>query len=179
MPDLHGWISQQIAAAEKHARACPSSPLLVETGPSDYAPVEVRMTTGRAHVAGLLVTAATVLRRCAADRKILQIHCYAGGSHWDQYACRGCGYDDMGYLVDHTNECETLQALAEGYGLTSEKLARLDRPQPIRPVSLYKSNADQWAAYCRHLDDLLRPTTPTTDVSAALRGPNWKPRPTA
>ncbi|MER7507040.1 hypothetical protein ABTX82_01625 [Streptomyces lavendulae] len=177
MPDLHGWISQQIDAIEGRAQACPPSPLLVETGTSDYAPVEVRTTAGESHAAGLLVTAATILRRCAADRKMLKIHRYAGGDSWDQYACYGCGYDDTGYIVDHTNDCETLQALAEGYGITPEELAQLDRPEWERPVTLYKSYADQMDAYCRRLDDLLRPTNPTSAVPATLRGPNWKGQP--
>ncbi|WP_405941590.1 DUF6221 family protein [Streptomyces sp. NBC_00207] len=179
MPDLHGWISQQIDEAEQAARTCPPSPMPVETGASDYVATEVRDATGQVRATGLFVTPAAALRRCAADRKILAIHCYAGGNHWDQYACRGCGSDDTGYLVDHTNDCETLIALAEGYGITDEELAQLDRPEWERPVNLYKSYADQMDAYCRRLDDLLRPTNPTSAVPASLRGPNWKPRFTA
>lgn len=149
MPDLHGWISQQIDQVERAAD---------EDAPDPWA--------------------ATALRRCAADRKILEIHSYRGGV-CEPYACDGCGSDDMGALVDHANDCQTLLALAEGYGITNEELAQLDRPERERPVNLYKSYADQMDAYCRHLDHLLRPTNPTSAVPAALRGPNWKPRPTA
>jgi hypothetical protein len=75
-----------------------------------------------------------VLRRCTADRKILAIHTPAGGT-WDPYACDGCGIDsEYGHEVRHTNDCETLQALAEGYGLTVEQRAELDRPEPERPA---------------------------------------------
>jgi len=180
MPDLHGWISQQIDAAEGRAQACPPSPLLVETGTSDYAPVEVRTTAGESHAVGLLVTAATILRRCAADRKILKIHRYAGGDSWDQYACHGCGYDDTGYIVDHTNDCQTLQALADGYGITDGEVCALDRPEWEREPSTGGKSALQiideflWAAA-----EIRRSATPTSAVPAALRGPNWKPRHTA
>ncbi|MFD5675579.1 hypothetical protein [Streptomyces sp. NPDC127040] len=130
MPDLHDWISEKVAAVEAGARACPSSAPLAETGAHDYAPVEVREASGQAHAAGLLVTAATVLRRCAADRRILEIHSYAGGT-FEPYACLGCGSDgEWGPIVEHTNDCETLLALAAGYGITDDELARLDRPQP-------------------------------------------------
>lgn len=176
MPDLHSWITQKIDATEHAARTCPPSPLPVETGASDYAATEIRDGAGQVRATGLFVTSDTVLRRCAADRKLLEIHGYHGGTY-DVLACTGCGSDDMGYLVDHVNDCETLLALAEGYGITADELAQLDRPEMQRPVNLYKSYADQMDAYCRRLDHLLRPTNPAAAVPAALRGPNWKARP--
>ncbi|MGW4505731.1 DUF6221 family protein [Streptomyces sp. NPDC004436] len=185
MPDLRDWITQQIDKREAIARRASKM-----TGQWVYALELQRVLDGDYVVANTVATTGSayghhieandpeaVLRRCAADRKILELHCYAGGSSWDQYACRGCGYDDTGWLVDHTNDCDTLLALAEGYGLTAEQQARLDRPEQERPVNLYKSYADQLDAYGRRLDDLLRPATPTSDVPAALRGPNWKGQP--
>ncbi|MET9467416.1 DUF6221 family protein [Streptomyces sp. NPDC006544] len=204
MPDLHDWISQQIDAVEgraQRAEAADPSPWRAEH--DEAACTDGR---GHAHGAGMVFASdgiplwdcegadmlcmtaptgihvaandpAAVLRRCAADRRILEIHSYAGGDSWDQYACRGCGSDDTGYLIDHTDDCETLLALAEGYGLTDGERAALDRPEPERPVNLYKSWADQMDAYFRRLDDLIRPTNPTSAVPAALRGPNWKARP--
>ena len=35
------------------------------------------------------------------------------------------------------------------------------------------------ATICGRLADACRPTTPMCDLPPALRGPNWKPRPTA
>lgn len=80
-----------------------------------------------------ILNPANALRRCEADRKILAIHAPAG-SDWEPYGCNGCGIDsEYGYEVTHTNDCETLQALAYAYGLTEEQLATLDRPEPERP----------------------------------------------
>ncbi|MFI8499422.1 hypothetical protein ACIGFK_13135 [Streptomyces sp. NPDC085524] len=175
MPDLHDWISQQIDEVEARAHACPPATAIVEGEIGEYAPIEVRTDAGQGYAVGLLVAASAVLRRCAADRKILDIHSYAGG-FCEPYACAGCGHDDMGYLVDHCNDCETLLALAEGYGLTDEARAQLDRPERPRPEP---DERPAWDTFGRSLDELLRPITPTSDVPAALRGPNWKPRPTA
>lgn len=123
MPDLHGWITQQINAVEETARRA-----LDEFVYFDVADEHVAEHYQQAG------SPAAVLRRCTADRKILAIHTPAGGT-WDPYACDGCGIDsEYGHEVRHTNDCETLQALAEGYGLTVEQRAELDRPEPERPA---------------------------------------------
>jgi hypothetical protein len=64
-----------------------------------------------------------VLRRCAADRKLLALHNTPGnvfpdGAYLDDNRwCVGCGYGNDGEaLVDDVNDCPTLNALAEGYG---------------------------------------------------------------
>ena len=145
MPDLHGWITQQIDRLENDVRSADK-----EHGRTwatrweasgDY--FEITDDSGllvadqvQPGAAGLIVRhdPAAVLRRCAADRKILGIHKPAGGD-WNSYACDGCGIDsEYGHDVDHTNDCETLLALAEGYGLTPELLATLDRPELERPT---------------------------------------------
>jgi hypothetical protein len=156
VPDLHGWITQQIDAAEQRARACTATDwrhvfdgVIVDRDTDGWqsAPDNARIasvayeriywSTNPAHSpdADHIIhnDPEAVLRRCAADRKILEHHAPAGGS-WDPYACEGCGSDsEYGALVDHTNDCPTLQALAEGYGLTEEQRAELDRPEPERP----------------------------------------------
>ncbi|MFF4848762.1 DUF6221 family protein [Streptomyces sp. NPDC001194] len=135
MPDLHGWISQAVTKREALARRASKV-----TGRWVYALELQRVRDGDYVVAntgsayGWHIEAndpAAVLRRCAADRKILEVHAYSGGSY-EPYACAGCGHDDMGALVEHCNDCETLQALAEGYGITDEELAQLERPEVAR-----------------------------------------------
>ncbi|MFH9072704.1 hypothetical protein [Streptomyces alboflavus] len=117
MPDLHGWITQQINAHEHLARETTSSLWQIALGEDSVA--------------------ATVLRRCTADRKILEEHRPQGGGWPSHYACEGCGYDG-GYcpepITRHINDCPTLLALAEGYGLTDEQRAQLDRPELERPT---------------------------------------------
>jgi hypothetical protein len=148
MPDLHGWITQQIDKVEASTHSATPGPWSADTDDDtvmaeagtvarmwDYVrsgsavQVQADMDLIIAHA-----DPAAVLRRCAADRKILDIHAPAGGN-WDPYACLGCGDDsEYGALVEHTNDCETLLALAEGYGLTGEQRAALDRPEPERPA---------------------------------------------
>jgi hypothetical protein len=145
MPDLHGWLSQQIDAVEAVARAAASdgtpdwytkNHFAVADGDGDaVAYNEGNPTPDQArHIA--LHDPAGVLRRCAADRKILAEHRPHGGK-WEPYACEGCGMDGgdcADWMVEHVNDCPTLLALAEGYGLTGEQRAVLDRPEPERPA---------------------------------------------
>lgn len=176
MPDLHGWITQQIDEREALARQASRNgadwtvdlPIAAIRATDDFAVAETSGTWAW-HIAAN--DPAAVLRRCAADRKILGIHAYKRGSY-EPYACNGCGSDDMGALVDHANDCETLLALAEGYGITDEELAQLDRPQqPRRQEASARPQWDSWPMGTLH-----RPTTPTSDVPPTLRGPDWKPR---
>ena len=187
MPDLHGWISQKIDEVEQRAQALPPWPWTFDAdweevkAADGIAVADVFALSGRQlRATGEFIAAndpAAVLRRCAADRKILELHCYAGGSY-EPYACDGCGHDDLGANVDHCNDCGTLQALAAGYGITDDEMAVLDRPEPERPASPGGKSALQvideflWAAAATR-----RSTTPTSVVPAALRGPNWKDRP--
>lgn len=157
MPDLHAWITQQIDETERIAHRAaelcgchppkPSWSFLDGDEPTDGRILIVdephpslKRKIGRrwnGSYEGLSMAEhivrhhpGAVLRRCAADRKILEVHAPQGGD-WEPYACLGCGTDsEYGVLVDHTNDCETLHALAEGYGLTGEQRAQLDRPEP-------------------------------------------------
>jgi hypothetical protein len=144
VPDLHGWITQQIDKTQRIAEAARgqgegrwhhetgyhSGRVEDERGQTVVYDEGAPLEEEAAHIA--LHDPAAVLRRCAADRKILEHHAPTGDK-WDPYACEGCGSDsEYGYIVDHTNDCPTLQALAEGYGLTEEQRATLDRPEPER-----------------------------------------------
>jgi hypothetical protein len=87
-----------------------------------------------------------VLRRCAADRKLLKVH-KPRGVDWstedrtwgdDPNVCEGCGQAGnicQDWVTEHANDCPVLLAIAEGYGLTETELAFLDRPQARRPAS--------------------------------------------
>jgi hypothetical protein len=64
---------------------------------------------------------ADVLRRCAADRKLLELHYpqQDGSPFIDSFQCRTCsqdGGDGYQYLVPFP--CPTVLAIAEGYGWT-------------------------------------------------------------
>ncbi|MFF7096381.1 hypothetical protein ACFY9A_28900 [Streptomyces rubradiris] len=140
MPDLHGWITQQIDAAEHHARTHHHDP-------------------------------STALRWCSAHRKILAEHKPRAGTWIDYYACAGCGYDGADYcselMVGHTNDCPTLLALAEGYGLTEEQRAALDRPEKEQPPRKPGSGGLPDTL----VEQMIRVSLAT--VPPALRGPNW------
>lgn len=67
----------------------------------------------------------SVLRRCAADRKLINLHDLPGnvfpdsGYMGDNRWCVGCGYDSDGEpRTPDISDCPTLNALAEGYGWT-------------------------------------------------------------
>lgn len=188
MPDLRGWISQAVAKREALARRASKM-----TGRWVYALELQRVLDGDYVVAntgsayGWHIEAndpAAVLRRCAADRKILARH--NRNPSWADWpsqavACHGCGtYGDCDWPVtDNLNDCPELLDLAEGYGITDEELAHLDRPQP--PEQQPAEPAGKSALQV--IDEFLwsmaanRRATPTSDVPAALRGPNWKARP--
>lgn len=165
MPDLHGWITQQIDDREQLAELISAggyAPHEWRVEPSrsgrwtqlvaysrttdeppeaamrdDNQPVALVQTGRNEHLLMAMHDPAAVLRRCAADLKILAEHKPREGGWYDWYACEGCGYDGADYCsepaVGHINDCPTLLALAEGYGLTEEQRAQLDRPEKERP----------------------------------------------
>jgi hypothetical protein len=162
VPDLHGWITQQIAQREDLAKRAAHygridwpqpATAVVDTG-EDW-PITTEAGPIAEHIADN--DPATVLRRCTADRKILEVHKPYGGRGYGGHACTGCGELSEDWAVEHANDCLTLLALAEGYGLTPEILATLDRPvpEPYPPVRLSGPRPD------------------TRRVPPALRGPNW------
>lgn len=173
MPDLHGWITQQIDHVEAVAREATEGPWLADhPEPKHWGddPESALIVRGKVlcildnqyggplnldHI--VLHDPTTVLRRCTADRKILDIHKPYGGRGYGGHACTGCGELNEDWAIEHANDCPTLLALAEGYGLTPETLAALDRPipEPYPPVRLAGPRPD------------------TRRVPPALRGPNW------
>ena len=192
MPDLHGWITQQIDHTEAIALNATPGPwhVTVYNWPSDFdagigtSPGEVDVVGhgyeggGVEHVrdARHIVehAPAAVLRRCEADRRILARHTLAPDVHYEP-ACKGCGtYGDMELPeTDNLNECPELLDLAHAHGLTPEILATLDRPEPpARPERTDVPPPVHLGAIVRLLS-----AQPTSSVPAALRGPNWKATP--
>ncbi|HZX38204.1 MAG TPA: DUF6221 family protein [Streptomyces sp.] len=171
MPDLHGWIIEKITAAENTVRAAEKehgrdwTTRWVQRG--DY--FEVTDDLGllvadqvQPSTAGLIAAndPQAILRRCAADRKLLTLH-GPRGTDWnsserercDPYVCEGCGQEGIcqDWVTEHANDCPVLLAVAEGYGLTEEILAELDRPQwtpppPAGQSALGKAIAEAWGA---------------------------------
>lgn len=159
MPDLHGWIGQQIDETERLARRAaalcgchlpaPSWSFRDGDGPTDGRILVVgephpslKRKIGRrwnGSYEGLFMAEHIVrhdpeaeLRRCAADRKILARHDLDPNACWaDAAMCAGCGTEgEMGYAVtDNLNDCPELLDLGHAHGLTLEILAALDRPQ--------------------------------------------------
>jgi hypothetical protein len=189
VPDLHDWITQQIDHSEAIALAATAGPWHVTeynwqtdfdagigTSPGEvdivghgYEGGGVERVEDARHIAAH--DPAAVLRRCAADRKILEHHSPIGGGWPGHYVCAGCGYDG-GYCpepyTEHVNDCPTLLALAEGYGLTEEQRAALDRPEAEQPPRKpgFGGMPDVL------VEQMVRVSLST--VPPGLRGPNWK-----
>lgn len=166
MPDLHEWITQQIDEREqlvnlispggyapdewriepsrsgRWARLVAYSRTNIEPPEAavreDDQPVALVQTGRNEHLLMAMHDPAGVLRRCAADRKILADHAPMGVSWSNYYACEGCGYDGADYCsepnVGHVNDCPTLLATAGAYGLTEGQRAALDRPEKEQPA---------------------------------------------
>lgn len=144
MTDLHDWITQQIDKAKAVARdaggapwhwehdyggmcndqTCPYGELVADYPEGPITVMDVHgydihePWSGAAHIA--LHDPAAVLRRCAADRKILAEHAAQpdGSGFPDSQQCQTCsqpGGDGYQYLVPYP--CPTVRDLAEGYGL--------------------------------------------------------------
>ena len=127
MPDLHGWITQQIDRIEGLARRA-SIDLYHVLGQVEYEDRGVERD--EQHIEHHKPP--EVLRRCAADRKILARHTLDSDAVWYEAAmCMGCGTEDeMCYpRTENLNDCPELLDLAYAHGLTDEILATLDRPQ--------------------------------------------------
>lgn len=185
MPDLHGWITQQIDRVEATARGAEKEDGRDWTSHWDEQADAFQIRDGlgilvadqlQPCAAGLVTEhdPAAVLRRCEAGRRILNRHRLDPAVHWTP-ACAGCGdYGDqeMPY-TENLNECPELLDLAYAHGLTSEVLASLDQPEtPPRP-----ERPDIPPPV--HLNALIRllSAQPTSSVPPALRGPNWKAQP--
>jgi hypothetical protein len=202
VPDVHGWITQQIDEVERLARRAaelcgchPPAPswsfrdgdeptdgrILVVDDPHPDMKRKISRKKWNGSYDGLFMAEhivandpASVLRRCAAARKILARHCLNPDVHYEP-ACKGCGtYDDQGLSwTDNLNECPELLDLGYAHGLTPEILATLDQPvpppRPERPKPGPPIDLKAWVASMT--------VKPTSSVPPALRGPNWKASP--
>jgi hypothetical protein len=192
VPDLHDWITQHVDEVEGIARLIapggyepdewrvePSrsgrwaqivaysrtniEPPEAAVRDSDQAVALVQ--TGRnEHLLIAMHDPATVLRRCEADRRILNRHRLDPDAIWHEAAmCKGCGdYGDQEFAyTENLNDCPELLDLAYAHGLTDEILATLDRPQ--------EGERPEPRAF-----RIGPPARPTSSVPPGLRGPNWK-----
>lgn len=124
--NILAWMDAAIAAREIAARAATGG-LWEETGIGDYgwtvsAPSGAIVDTddsdqGLADARHIAANdPESVLRRCAADRKLISQH---GPCSDTDRGCKGCGFDNQEEsMVDDYNSCPVLLALAEGYGWT-------------------------------------------------------------
>jgi hypothetical protein len=188
VPDLHDWITQQVDETEATARACTATDwrhvfdgIIVDRDTDGWqsAPDQARIasvayeriywstTPPHSPDADHIVThdPDSVLRRCAADRKILARHRLDPDAIWHEAAmCKGCGdYGDQEFAyTENLNDCPELLDLAYAHGLTDEILATLDRPQ--------EGERPEPRAF-----RIGPPARSTSSVPPGLRGPNWKP----
>jgi hypothetical protein len=186
--DLYGWILDQVAAREDVARAATAGPWEAESHYvrgtrevvySEVHPVAelegngdggVLSEADARHIA--LNGPADVLRRCAADRKLLTLHKPRGvdwtadDREWagNPHVCEGCGQEGIcqDWVTEHANDCPVLLAVAEGYGLTETERAVLDRPRWEPARSSGSSPLGEAAA--RAWETALRATLRATSV---------------
>ncbi|MFD7016082.1 DUF6221 family protein [Streptomyces sp. NPDC059928] len=174
MPDLHAWLTAQVDHVETIARG--HGQWSLDWYYDDHAG-EIRDRLNRGTVAFVpapgdalhieLHNPADVLRRCAADRRILERHRADPDETdpLDAHACQACSYTNRAHSIGIKStvdlaDCPELLDLAHAHGITDDILASLDRPQrpEIKP----------WE---------YRPRTHAADVPPGLRGPNWKGQP--
>lgn len=186
MTDLHGWITQRVDEAERLARNAATEDdgdwfvgakwnvySAEDQTPHDDVETNPLVVYGNAlayseHIARH--DPGAVLRRCEADRRILERHHLATEWTWalgSDVPCHGCGTqgdcDDP--VTDNLNHCPELWDLAHAHGITDEIRAGLDKPEmPPRPAP-------------KPLGGILPPGTGATAVPPALRGAHWKGRP--
>lgn len=120
--DLLAWLDAAIVLREERAHRLGGKPFDVKTYGSGLVTFEgAELHEDEiAHI--VLHDAPSVLRRCAADRKLMELHQpqQDGSGFPDSMQCRTCSENSIGdgyqYLV--TAPCATIRALAEGYGWT-------------------------------------------------------------
>ncbi|MCX4778139.1 DUF6221 family protein [Streptomyces sp. NBC_01264] len=159
MPDLHGWISDKVDEAEARARAASAWGTVwyhddfvheIRDEGNGNTIAAVYQPDYAAYIVGQAPDA--VLRRCAADRKILARHNVdPDKAGWSEATmCKGCGvYGDCDWPeTDNLNDCPELLDLAAGYGITEEELTQLERPAP---PARFPSTSDVIAESIRNL----------------------------
>ncbi|WP_330172968.1 hypothetical protein OG875_04815 [Streptomyces sp. NBC_01498] len=174
--DLQTWITQQVDRAEltgRHITLVPDDGSHVISGTvADVAHGPDGLSLSVAQHGVEPTGDAATLRRCEADRRILNRHRLDPDVAYEP-ACKGCGtYGDQGLSnVDNLNDYPELLDLAHAHGITDDVLAGLDRPQPPQCPARPAPDIDMAAAFARAFGA----TVITANVPAALRGPNWKP----
>ncbi|MFJ9101283.1 DUF6221 family protein [Streptomyces sp. NPDC102405] len=127
-PGLHEWIEGEVKRREQAARSHGEGPLweydetlrTVRDAEGGGAVAHVFLDGTGDHI--MLNDPDAVLRRCAADRKILAAHPYttrvinpAYGKHTAGFGCETC--HDWDGVPEGRGNCATILALAEAYGL--------------------------------------------------------------
>jgi hypothetical protein len=191
--DLHGWITRQIDHTEAIALDATTGPWHV-TEYNWYTDFDagIGTTPGEVDVVGhgyegggvtylrdarhiAAHNPASVLRRCEADRRILNRHTLDRTNYYEPacYGCRTYSDQEMAY-TDNLNECPELLDLAYAHGLTPEILATLDQPEtPTRPERTDGGRGFQMPTAIQEAMVRLA----MTSVPPALRGPNWEAQP--
>lgn len=136
-PGLHEWIKEEIKRREEAARDATDGPWVAEHPEVRWGDAaDAAIIGGGKQLARLgydhnghlnahhieLHAPDVVLRRCAADRKILAAHPYTRnvikpsyGMHGAKFGCETC--HDWDGVPEGRGNCETILALAEAYGL--------------------------------------------------------------
>ena len=116
--DILAWLDDAISLREQKARRLGGGPFEVKTYPwgGTYLEGAELHEDEIAHI--VLHDPASVLRRCAADRELLELH--GGRAH----SCPAYDYD--GDLDEHARfynheVCPVVQHLADGYGWTAKQ----------------------------------------------------------
>ncbi|MFD6656930.1 DUF6221 family protein [Streptomyces parvus] len=138
-PGLHEWIESEIQRQEKAARSADQGQWAATREKYEEWDGGVESSTAGTvanchaeeaqHIA--LHAPASVLRRCAADRKILAAHPYTTqvinpsyGPHSAGFGCETC--HDWDGVPEGRGNCPTILALAEAYGLDDEDTADVE-----------------------------------------------------
>lgn len=136
-PGLHEWIEGEIERREQAARAATEGPWSAEHPKARWGDDPEARLIGRGKVLGVLSSdynghlnadhielngPDVVLRRCAADRKILAAHPYTTRVINPGYGKRSAGFGcetchDWDGVPEGRGNCDTILALAEAYGL--------------------------------------------------------------
>lgn len=136
-PGLHEWIEGEIKRREQAAHSHGEGPLWEY----DETLLTVRDAVGRGAVARVFLDGTgdhimlndpdAVLRRCAADRKILAAHPYTErvvnpnyGPHSAGFGCETC--HDWDGVPEGRGNCDTILALAEAHGLEPADQAEVE-----------------------------------------------------
>ncbi|WP_234341957.1 DUF6221 family protein [Streptomyces sp. NRRL F-4707] len=136
-PGLHEWIEGEIRQREEAARDATAGPWFAEHPEASWGEEKDAEIIGQGKLLAVLAYERNghlnadhialngpdyVLRRCAADRKILAAHPYTTdvlnpsyGPHTAGFGCETC--HDWDGITEGRGNCDTILALAEAYGL--------------------------------------------------------------